>query len=77
MVVWWITVAIPIYAMAAVPLVLFPVLGILSPKRHGGLLRRPERVFRLHHDHHLHDVQYPGITGYLPWPPFWAVIPGK
>lgn len=32
MVVWWITEAIPIYATALVPLVLFPVLGILSPK---------------------------------------------
>jgi sodium-dependent dicarboxylate transporter 2/3/5 len=32
MVVWWITEAIPIYATALVPLVLFPALGILSPK---------------------------------------------
>jgi sodium-dependent dicarboxylate transporter 2/3/5 len=32
MVVWWITEAIPIYATALVPLVLFPILGILSPK---------------------------------------------
>ncbi|MDD1706100.1 MAG: anion permease, partial [Methanoregulaceae archaeon] len=32
MVIWWITEAIPIYATALVPLILFPVLGILSPK---------------------------------------------
>ncbi len=32
MLVWWITEAIPIYATALVPLVVFPVLGILSPK---------------------------------------------
>lgn len=32
MVVWWITEAIPIYATALVPLVVFPLLGILSPK---------------------------------------------
>ncbi len=32
MVVWWITEAIPLYATALVPLVLFPILGILSPK---------------------------------------------
>ena len=31
MVIWWITEAIPIYATALVPLVLFPLLGILSP----------------------------------------------
>ncbi len=31
MVVWWISEAIPIYATALVPLVLFPVFGILSP----------------------------------------------
>jgi sodium-dependent dicarboxylate transporter 2/3/5 len=32
MVVWWLTEAIPIYATALVPLVLFPVMGILTPK---------------------------------------------
>jgi sodium-dependent dicarboxylate transporter 2/3/5 len=32
MVVWWLTEAIPLYATALVPLVLFPVMGILSPK---------------------------------------------
>jgi solute carrier family 13 (sodium-dependent dicarboxylate transporter), member 2/3/5 len=32
MLAWWITEAIPIYATALVPLVLFPVLGILSPQ---------------------------------------------
>jgi sodium-dependent dicarboxylate transporter 2/3/5 len=32
MLVWWITEAIPIYATALVPFVLFPALGILSPK---------------------------------------------
>jgi solute carrier family 13 (sodium-dependent dicarboxylate transporter), member 2/3/5 len=31
MVVWWVTEAIPIYATALVPLVLFPILGILTP----------------------------------------------
>jgi sodium-dependent dicarboxylate transporter 2/3/5 len=31
MVVWWVTEAIPIYATALLPLVLFPLLGILSP----------------------------------------------
>lgn len=31
MVIWWITEAIPIYATALVPLVAFPLLGILSP----------------------------------------------
>jgi sodium-dependent dicarboxylate transporter 2/3/5 len=31
MVVWWLTEALPIYATALVPLVLFPVLGILTP----------------------------------------------
>ena len=31
MVVWWVTEAIPIYATALVPLVLFPILGILMP----------------------------------------------
>jgi len=31
MVIWWVTEAIPIYATALVPLVLFPLLGILSP----------------------------------------------
>jgi sodium-dependent dicarboxylate transporter 2/3/5 len=31
MVVWWITEALPIYATALVPLVLFPVFGVLSP----------------------------------------------
>jgi len=35
MVVWWITEAIPLYATALVPLVLFPILGILSPKEAG------------------------------------------
>ncbi len=32
MVVWWLTEAIPIYATALVPLILFPVMGILTPK---------------------------------------------
>lgn len=31
MVIWWVTEAIPIYATALVPLVVFPLLGILSP----------------------------------------------
>jgi len=31
MVIWWVTEAIPIYATALVPLVIFPLLGILSP----------------------------------------------
>jgi sodium-dependent dicarboxylate transporter 2/3/5 len=32
MLVWWITEAIPIYATALLPFILFPALGILSPK---------------------------------------------
>lgn len=31
MVVWWVTEALPIYVTALIPLVLFPVLGILTP----------------------------------------------
>jgi len=31
MVIWWVTEAIPIYATALAPLVLFPLLGVLSP----------------------------------------------
>ena len=32
MAIWWITEALPIYTTALVPLVLFPLLGILTPK---------------------------------------------
>jgi hypothetical protein len=72
MVVWLITEAIPIYVTASCAARFIPCPRDPVNERSGSLLRRSDglsvhgRILnRRGHDHPLHGVHYPGITGYL------------
>jgi di/tricarboxylate transporter len=84
MVVWWITEAIPIYVTALVPLVLFPALGILSPKE-AAVSYADQTVFLFMGGFLIAAAMItlfmafiiPASLGISPDLPSWAVIPGK